>query len=1376
MRSFSKSSAFIPNPWWQGGDAPSGERPDFGPILRETQTRADLGTAIVSGTLGLAPLLTPEGAKIDGDYADKTAIDSGQVTQEVGAVVDVDPLGALSPSSVALSTVIDASGGTLDAIVNTTTAAQQFTPVIATLSSGGWVVIWASDANGGDVLGQVFDASGARLGNEFAVSSTTTASQRSPAVAPLLNGGFIVAWQDGRGDQGDYNRGDIYAQRFDATGARVGSETSVATITTGLQTNPDISVARDGSYLISWTTAATVSGQSDHAWIARYDAAGNKLGADIDATSFSGGTDDWVALSAGHYAVGYVSGSDVRARFVDIAGNGVSVGTSFLLNDTTLQYGNPTSLSIVSLADGGIAAAWITADYFSGLYLTFGVGSRTFDSSGARGTAVTDVTSTSTYYDISIAALADGYVVSWGGDVGTSNNVSYARAFDDSGDAIGGRFQVNVTPGGSASHIAGLASGGFVASFAADEIRMRQFDAPTKLVGTPGDDHLTALSESTPTQIDGRDGADTLTGGLLADELHGGNGADTINGGSGNDIISGDAGGDTLLCGSGSDTIFAAQAGLETLYVPNFVSGLDRGTEIDTLSGGDGDDFLFAGSGDNVDGGAGIDALFLSVRNASAGIQLDLSTAGSQIVAGGVIAGIEVAGWIEGSDFSDTIVAGPQTAPGYSFSGYYGSIYGFGGDDHLTGGFYTKNLYGGDGNDTLKAAAIDSLLVGGAGADTITGGAGNDVLSSADGSSDPYFFYSTSFPFQTPVFDHGSEIDTLSGGAGYDTILVGYGDSADGGADGERGDTLLISLMGAPAGVTADFSQATQSFGGGTITGFEKVDWVEGTNYADTISFGSALYGPGGQPRGWQNVIAGGGNDTVTAGYYTQYIDGGDGDDTLDGRGSQYLSYISGGAGNDTLYGSVTATLSGGAGNDTIYNANGQTYGDGGDDLMVVSSSSDFAYMYGGDGSDEIRGGGGADKLYSAGATTMANGAVAPADDMGTEHDRISGGDGNDIVGIGYGDDADGGAGSDTLLLSLGGAAAGMVLNTASLTGATPFTLGGGVIQGFEILANLRGTEFADTITAATQTTALTVSGGAGDDTLIATGSAVTLQGDDGNDRLVTGSAADVLDGGAGIDTADYSSATAGITVQLSTGTGTASDGDRLRSIENVVGSNFNDVLKGNLGDNALSSGNGDDRLEGGLGNDTLNGGAGNDTLVGGVGIDVAVFSGNRSQYSFHANGDGSVQLVGPDGTDTVSGVERFQFSDGLYSFNFADAGTPVVANFAVGAGGWSSQMLYPRHVADVNGDGFGDIVGFGQAGVLVSYGSASGTFSNAALVVDNFGQSAGWTSDDLFHRELADVNGDGRADIIGFGQAGTLVSLDQPCATPKLFAAKRVA
>ena len=43
------------------------------------------------------------------------------------------------------------------------------------------------------------------------------------------------------------------------------------------------------------------------------------------------------------------------------------------------------------------------------------------------------------------------------------------------------------------------------------------------------------------------------------------------------------------------------------------------------------------------------------------------------------------------------------------------------------------------------------------------------------------------------------------------------------------------------------------------------------------------------------------------------------------------------------------------------------------------------------------------------------------------------------------------------------------------------------------------------------------------------------------------------------------------------------------------------------------------------------------------------------------------------------------------------------LAAFAPGAGGWSSDHVYKRELADVNGDGTDDIVGFGQAGVYVS-------------------------------------------------------------------------
>lgn len=81
----------------------------------------------------------------------------------------------------------------------------------------------------------------------------------------------------------------------------------------------------------------------------------------------------------------------------------------------------------------------------------------------------------------------------------------------------------------------------------------------------------------------------------------------------------------------------------------------------------------------------------------------------------------------------------------------------------------------------------------------------------------------------------------------------------------------------------------------------------------------------------------------------------------------------------------------------------------------------------------------------------------------------------------------------------------------------------------------------------------------------------------------------------------------------------------------------------------------GDDALYGGSGPDTLQGGADDDVLMGGPGSDTALFSGSRSQYQVTRLADGSMQVTdgragSPDGTDLVSGVEWFWFSDYLYS------------------------------------------------------------------------------------------------------------------------------
>jgi hypothetical protein len=109
---------------------------------------------------------------------------------------------------------------------------------------------------------------------------------------------------------------------------------------------------------------------------------------------------------------------------------------------------------------------------------------------------------------------------------------------------------------------------------------------------------------------------------------------------------------------------------------------------------------------------------------------------------------------------------------------------------------------------------------------------------------------------------------------------------------------------------------------------------------------------------------------------------------------------------------------------------------------------------------------------------------------------------------------------------------------------------------------------------------------------------------------------------------------------------------------------------------------------------------------------------------------------------------------------NFAQPSFELSA-FGVNAGGWSGDDTYPRKVADINADGRADIIGFGQAGVYVSLATGDGHFAAPTFELPAFGTTAGgWSSDDTYPRELADVNGDGRADIIGFGQAGVYVSL----------------
>jgi hypothetical protein len=130
--------------------------------------------------------------------------------------------------------------------------------------------------------------------------------------------------------------------------------------------------------------------------------------------------------------------------------------------------------------------------------------------------------------------------------------------------------------------------------------------------------------------------------------------------------------------------------------------------------------------------------------------------------------------------------------------------------------------------------------------------------------------------------------------------------------------------------------------------------------------------------------------------------------------------------------------------------------------------------------------------------------------------------------------------------------------------------------------------------------------------------------------------------------------------------------------------------------------------------------------------------------------GDGRADLVGFGQTEATSSA-AVSHGDGTFS-DFAVASD----NFGAGAG-WGGDT--PRMLADLNGDGRADIVGFGFAGVWTATALGNGAFAPTQFVLAGFGTNDGWHS--ASHpRFVTDITGDGRADIVGFGDAGVYTSV----------------
>ena len=606
-------------------------------------------------------------------------------------------------------------------------------------------------------------------------------------------------------------------------------------------------------------------------------------------------------------------------------------------------------------------------------------------------------------------------------------------------------------------------------------------------------------------------------------------------------------------------------------------------------------------------------------------------------IGGGTISGIEHLLAVHGSNFGDDLTL----------------------SNSATAIADRASMDGWDGSDILRGNDGANSIAGGAGADQLYGNGGDDTLYSTERFNHPTVPNPVYDYYLAPVWDTGTEVDVLSGGDGRDVFYAGYGDAVSGGSNpaGTPGDTLHISFMGSTTGVSIDFSRPVFSNGVSIISGIEHFGWVQGSDYTDSLTFGGI------SPLGTYDaniVFAMGGNDRIVAGYYTSYIDGGEGADSIEGGASQYSQYINGGNGNDYIVANRVTTsktyggagddiiyaqdsfASGGDGNDRLYGFNNAAvglYGDAGNDELDAQSNFD-SLLVGGSGTDLLLGRGGADTLVTGDydvASRLGN-------DAGTEVDTVTAGDGNDRVWIGYGDNADGGAGTDILYLTLLDAAAGVTLNTGTLMSATPAALGGGSVVNFEQIGRITGSAFDDTFTISGITVTLTVNSGDGGDRVIATTSTVVFNAGNGDDTFVSGTAADTIVGGAGSDTVDYSGFASAITINLggtvTNGFITGAGGDRLNSVENLIGGSAGDTLTGTSAAN---------RLDGGGGADVLSGMGGGDTLIGGAGADLLVVSAVDSGTNIDGGLDFDTLAISGavSGLGTLAGLESIAFASG---------------------------------------------------------------------------------------------------------------------------------
>lgn len=551
----------------------------------------------------------------------------------------------------------------------------------------------------------------------------------------------------------------------------------------------------------------------------------------------------------------------------------------------------------------------------------------------------------------------------------------------------------------------------------------------------------------------------------------------------------------------------------------------------------------------------------------------------------------------------------------------------------INGGSGHDVIYGRGGNDLVFGGGGDDLIFGaGEGNDTIDGGDGVDTYSAYGGTPSGF----TANLYTGFVYYHGaSEVDTL---------------------------ISIESLRGTMQDDTMIGDQFNNYF-----TGRGGLDFILGGGGADWVYYNNSEVSQGAVVNLENNEASSDGHGSRDVLVDIEHVTGSRFDDRLQGDWDSNI--LRGEAGNDTLIGGGgNDTLRGGAGNDVIHGgfADGSSDGDASylpqnvadysdaAAAVTVSLNTTAAQNTGGAGTDTLRH---IQSLWGSQHNDRLTGS--------TQGNYLTGGSGNDtLVGLAGDDTLHGGAGNDRIdggagagdTASYHDAAGGVTVNLALTTQQNTVNAGLDTLMGVE---HVDATEFADRLT-----------GSAAANWIGAFGGNDTVLGGAGNDTVYGSQGDDSIDGGLGADTVHYGDAESGVTVNLAITAAQNTGGggvDILRSIERLVGSEYDDSLSGNAADNVLEGGEGADTMVGGAGNDLMDGGNNHGIYDPDTGEFVQAPEADRVSYAAATGGvsvdlaeSGQQDIGGGQGWDTLRNIEQ------VVGSRFAD----------VLRGGWNDSNL----------------------------------------------------------------------------------------------------